>query len=235
MKVKAIRTRLFKPGEKLSDFLDQYFRRPAEGDILIITSKIVALAEKRFVTGATEAGKRRIIRRESDLVIPTRYVYLTLKDGMIMANAGADESNADGALILLPRDSFRTAAAIRAQFRKRFGLRKLGVIITDSRCLPRRAGTVGVALGYAGFRGLKDYRRCRDLFGRPFRYSRIDIADSLATAAVLLMGEGDERQPLALISGAPVEYAERVSRNELKISGRDDLYGSLGHFDKRHP
>ncbi len=214
-------------------WLEKYFLRIYEGDILVVTSKIVALSENRVVPKITAATKRKIIRQESQFQLTTKYVYLTIKDGIFMANAGADESNANGALILLPVDSFRTAVKIRTHFRKKFGRENLGVIITDSRCLPLRAGITGVALGYAGFKGLKDYRRRRDIFGRPFHYSRVDVADSLATAAVLLMGEGAERQPLALISGAPVEYTDRVNKNELKIDVKEDIYGPL--FRKIRP
>jgi len=227
MRIRAIKTRIFKPGENLQPFLDRYLVRPAEGDILVVTSKIVALAENRLIPKITAATKRKIIQQESEFRLATKYVYLTIKDGMVMANAGTDESNANGALILLPRDSFLAAARIRSHFRKKFRLKNLGVIITDSRCLPLRAGITGVALGYAGFRGLKDYRRRRDIFGRPFHYSRVDVADSLATAAVLLMGEGDERRPLAVISGAPVAYTNRINKHELKIDIKDDLYGPL--------
>jgi dihydrofolate synthase / folylpolyglutamate synthase len=231
MKIRAIKTRIFRPGEDLLAFLERYFGRSgariATGDILVVTSKIIALSENRVCPKTTEAAKRRLVQRESEFQLATKYVYLTIRDGIVMANAGVDESNANGAIILLPRDSFRAARLIRAHFRRQFGLKHLGVIITDSRCLPLRAGITGVALGYAGFKGLKDYRRRRDIFGRPFHYSRVDMADSLATAAVLVMGEGAERQPLAVISGAPVEYSNRVNKNELKIDIKEDIYGPL--------
>ena len=84
-----------------------------------------------------------------------------------------------------------------------------------------------MAIGYAGFKGLKDYRRRLDIFGRPFKYSRVDIADSLATAAVLCMGEGDEKQPIAIITSAPVEYSNRINKNELKINIKEDMYGPI--------
>ena len=93
--------------------------------------------------------------------------------------------------------------------------------------MPLRAGIAGVAMGYAGFKGLKKYQGTPDIFGRPFKYSRVDMADSLATAAVIDMGEGAERRPLAVISGAPVEYCERINKNELEIDVRDDIYGPL--------
>jgi F420-0:gamma-glutamyl ligase len=144
-----------------------------------------------------------------------------------MASAGIDESNADGKLVLLPTDSFVSAEEMRTALCAHFNLKELGVLITDSRILPLRAGVVGVALGYAGFCGVKDYRGTADIFGRVLQMSRVDVADSLATSAVLCMGEGHEQQPLALITDAPVEFIDQVDRNELRIDIKDDMYRPL--------
>lgn len=205
-------------------FIQKHIRRPKESSIIAVTSKIVALAEGRTKKEWNEKDKEKLIRRESFAAIKTKYVWLTLKDGMLLPSAGIDESNAAGKLILLPKDSFASAQMIRNALRKKYGLKRLGVVITDSRTMPLRAGVVGVALGYAGFKGLRDYRGTKDLFGRKMIFSTTDVADSLATAAVLLMGEGREQQPLALIEDAPVEWAKRVKRDELHIPLRDDMY-----------
>lgn len=227
MKIQAIKTRIFKPREKLLPFIESYLPLIEEKTILVITSKIVALSEGRVVKKIDEGTKLKIIKRESEFVLPTKYVYLTIKDGLVMANAGVDESNANGQIILLPKDSFQAAETIRNYFKKKYHLKNFGVLITDSRCLPLRAGIAGVALGYAGFKGLKDYRRRKDIFGRPFKYSRVDVADSLATAAVLCMGEGDEQQPLVIISDTLVQYADKINKNELKIDIKEDIYGPM--------
>jgi len=227
MKIKAIKTAIFPPRGNLLVFIAKYLPKISERSILVVTSKIVALSEGRFVPKTDEAAKEKIIRRESEFVIPTKYVYLTIKDGMVMANAGVDESNGNGQIILLPKDSYKAAIKIRNFFKKKYRLKNFGVIITDSRCLPLRVGIVGVALGYAGFKGLKNYQDKPDIFGRSFRYSRVDVADSLAAAAVLCMGEGREKQPLVLITGAPVEYRARIDKEELKIDIKEDIYGSL--------
>jgi len=113
---------------------------------------------------------------------------------------------------------------------KKFKIKNLGVLITDSRLFPLRAGIVGAAIGYAGFKGVKDYRGTGDIFGRILKLSRTDIADSLATAAVVCMGEGREQQPLALITDAPVVFTEKVNKKELYIDPREDLYQPL--FEK---
>ncbi len=227
MKIKAIKTNIFKPNDNLISFVEKYFPSISEKSILVITSKIVALSEGRLVKYIDEKSKAKIIKQESDSVIKTKYVYLTIKNGEAMANAGIDESNADGNLILLPKNSYGAAAKIRKYFCTKYKLKDLGVIITDSRCLPLRAGVVGVALGYSGFKGLKKYQGKTDIFKRPFVYERVDVVDSLATAAVLCMGEGNERMPLAIINDVPVEYTERMNKNELKIDIKEDLYGPL--------
>ena len=234
MIVKEIKTRIFQEGENLESFISTYVPRLKEHSILVVTSKIVALAERRTVVAKDAKAKERLIRAESDVALETKYCWMTIKDDMVMAAAGIDESNANGKLILLPRDSHRSAGVLRKAFMKKFGLKQLGVIITDSRTMPLRAGVTGVAIGYAGFRGVRDYRGKPDLFGRLLHVSRTDVADSLATAAVLLMGEAKECQPLATIEDAPVEFCERIDRNELKISLEDDMYRPLfTHLPKK--
>lgn len=227
MITRPIRTRLFKEGEDLNAFIIRHIPKLKERSILVVTSKIVALAERRTATTTDIRTKDALIKRESEWAIPTKYVWLTVKDGMVMPSAGIDESNADGKLILLPKDSYRAAREVRQKLKKHYKLKELGVLITDSRTMPLRAGVTGVSLGYAGFKGIKDYVGKKDLFNRPFKFSRVDIPDSLAAAAVLTMGEGAERCPLAIIERAPVEFCERVKREELTISIHDDMYRPL--------
>lgn len=230
MKIWAIRTARFREGGDLLRFLRRHIGKIPERSILVVTSKIVALAEGRVSDAADEKTRTRLIRAESQLAMKTKYTWLTIKDGTVMAAAGIDQSNADGKLILLPRDSFHTAAALRRKLKKMYRLRTLGILITDSRVMPLRAGSVGIALGYAGFKGIRDYRGTPDLFGRKLKVSRTDVADSLASAAVLMMGEGKEQRPLAIIQNAPVTFTERVFRRELHIDIRDDMYRPL--FEK---
>ena len=192
--------------------------------MVVITSKIVALAEGRTAMDASPANRERLIKEESSFALKTKITWLTIKDGMVMSSSGIDESNAKGKLILLPKDSFKSADEIRAKLKKKFKVKNLGVLITDSRIFPLRAGIVGVTLGYAGFQGIRDYRGGKDIFGRILKMSRTDVADSLATAAVLCMGEGKEQQPLALITHAPIEFADKVDRKELLVDLKEDLY-----------
>ena len=227
MLVKAIKTRIFKEGEDLLGFIVANIPSIEERSIIFVTSKIVALAERRVVLKTSERTKIKLIKQESQWAMKTKYTWLTIKDNKVLACAGIDESNAAGKLILLPRDSFKTAAQLRKKLQLFYKVRHLGIVITDSRLLPLRAGTVGVALGYAGFIGRKDYENTFDLFGRKFEHQRTDVADSLATAAVLTMGEGKERCPLAIVTKAPIKFSSRINRRELDINPADDIYRPL--------
>jgi len=224
MQIQSIKTKVFNENEDLVLFILKHVKKIPEKSILVITSKIVALSEGRTAFFANNKEKVKFIKKESDFSLETKLAWLTIKDGMVMASAGIDESNAQGKLIFLPKDSFKTADLIRKELKKIFKVKKLGVLITDSRIFPLRAGVVGVALGYAGFKGVKNYIGKKDIFGRVLKMSRTDVADSLATGAVLSMGEGNEQQPLALIADAPVEFVEKINKKELIINIKDDLY-----------
>lgn len=227
MIIQPIKTHVFQEGDDLFAFIKHYFKKLQERSVIVVTSKIVALAEKRTAVVDNVQAKEKLIRAESEFAMPTKYVWLTIKDGMVMASAGIDESNANGKLILLPKDSFKTARLLRKKLQQKYGVRNLGVLITDSHVTALRAGVTGAALGYAGFRGVKDYRGTPDIFGRRFEFSRTNIADSLATSAVLLMGEGNEQQPLAIIKNTPIEFCNITYRKELHIDIQDDMYGPL--------
>ncbi|MFH1838365.1 MAG: coenzyme F420-0:L-glutamate ligase [Candidatus Kuenenbacteria bacterium] len=135
-----------------------------------------------------------------------------------------DEPNANGKLILLPKDSFKTADFLRKKLQEKYKVKHLGVLIVDSRTIPLRVGVTGVALGYAGFRGIKDYRGTPDIFKRIFKSSHIDVANNLATAAVFTMGEGNEQQPLAIIKKASIEFCDKINRKELHMDIQDEMY-----------
>ena len=231
MEIKALKTRVFKENEELIPFILKYIKKLPENSVLVVTSKIVALAEGRTVEIDTsishEKMRENIIRAESEYMLRTQFdhsLWMTIKDGMVMSSAGIDESNAAGKIILLPKNSFKMADKLRKDLQKKYKVKNLGVLITDSRLFPLRAGVVGAALGYAGFKGVKDYRGTIDIFGRTLKMSRTDVADSLATAAVLSMGEGREQQPLAIITSAPIEFVEKIDKKELMLDPRDDLY-----------
>ncbi|HXK38846.1 MAG TPA: coenzyme F420-0:L-glutamate ligase [Candidatus Paceibacterota bacterium] len=228
MIVQAVKTRIFREGEKLAPFILKYIPKLKEGSVLVVTSKIVALSEGRTATPKNKKEKEKIIRAESEWAVESYpNWWLTIKDGTFVINSGVDDSNADGKLVLLPKNSFRSAEEIRKELRKIYGLKKLGVLITDSRVSPLRQGVFGMALGYSGFKGLRDYRGKPDIFGRTLKVTQVGVADSLATSAALVMGEGKEQQPLAVIEDASVEFCDKISKSELRVRPGKDIFRPL--------
>lgn len=231
MKIIPLKTRIFREGEDIVKFILEHVDSLREKSVLVVTSKIVALAEGRTAKCDSVEMKDELIKSESEFAISTKWCWLTIKDGMVMASAGIDESNANGKLVLLPADSYKAAAEIRAKLMDHFKLRELGILLTDSRTLPLRAGVIGVSVGHAGFRAVRNYIGKPDIFGREMTMSRTDVVDSLAAAAVLEMGEGAEQIPLTVVEEASIEFVDEIDREELKISIEDDMYLPLfGNF-----
>ena len=227
MQITPIKTRIFRENEDLFSFVLKHIKKLPEKSILAVTSKIVSLAEDRTVEYKNERQRIKLIKQESEFALRLKHVWLSIKDNMVMANSGIDQSNTNGKMVLLPKNSFRSAGFLRKKLMQKFHLENFGVLVTDSEFMPLRVGALGVALGYAGFSGIRNYIGKKDIFGRIFKFSRTNIADSLATSAVLCMGEGKEQQPLAVITNAPVIFTKKVKRNELVINPKKDIYAPL--------
>lgn len=222
----------------LTAFLDRSLKKFPEHSILVITSKIVALCEGR-VLPSTKISETTL-REEADYYLPgtaSRYsVPITIKDNAFIARAGMDASNTGGYYSLLPRDSYATARKVRSYLVKRFNIKEVGVIIVDSHSSPLRRGVTGVAIGWSGFVGLKGYEHVPDIFGHPFT-THANQVDALATAASLVMGEGNEQTPLAIITDIKnIEFrANSPTPKELayfKPILKDDLFAPLFDFKK---
>lgn len=233
MKVTAYKTKKVATGDDLYEILDEYLPRIEEESILAITSKIVSITEGRMVK-MDGVDKDELIRKEAQFYLPrkqNRYnVSLTITRNILAATAGIDESNGNGYYILWPKDPQKTADKARRYLRKRFRLKNVGVIITDSKTSPLRWGVTAIALAYSGFKPLKDYIGRKDLFERKFVFEKLSIIDSLAAAASVVMGEGAEQTPMAIINDLPfVEFQDRNPTKKelesLKISIDEDLYG----------
>lgn len=217
----------------LIKILNKYLTIFPEKSILAITSKIVSITEGRFVKiGGVD--KDELIKRESQFYLPREQnpynVSITITRNMLAATAGIDESNANGYYILWPKDPQKTVNEVRAYLKNRFHLKDVGSIITDSKTSPLRWGVTSIALAYSGFNPLKDYIGKNDLFGRKFKFEKLSIVDSLAGAASVVMGEGAEQTPMAIITDLPfVEFQDRnptvKELKELFISIDEDLYG----------
>jgi F420-0:gamma-glutamyl ligase len=180
--------------------------------------------------------KDKIIEQEADLYLPRDCskcgFSLTIKNGILLPAAGIDESNGDGYYILWPKNPQRSANLILDYLRKRFRHEKIGVIITDSKTTPLRWGTTGIAIAYSGFEPLKDYIERPDIFGRKMKVTKANIMDALAVASVLVMGEGKEQTPMALIKNVPfVNFQQNHPSNKeiesLKIDIEEDIYSVL--------
>jgi len=204
MNITAIKTpKLVAGSASIYEVLDNVLPTIAEGSIIAVTSKIVSICEGNVLAYA-DADKEELIERESDRYLPATLsaygFHFTITNNTLIPMAGIDESNGDGHYILWPRDAQKSANDIRKYLADKYGLRELGVIITDSTCRPLRWGTSGIALAHSGFKALKSYVGTPDLFGRPFGVTQADISGGLAAAAVLAMGEGTEQTPLCVLS-----------------------------------
>lgn len=195
------------------------------GDVLVLAQKIVSKSEGRIVNlddvvpsaRAIELGAQahkdprlvELILSESTEVMRIRpgVIIVEHRSGLILANAGIDQSNVgcgEDVVLLLPKDADATASALRAELQQRTGL-NLAVLIIDSIGRAWRTGTVGTAIGISGMPGLVDLRSRPDLTGRQLETSELGVADEAAAAASLLMGQANEGTPIVLLRGLPYE------------------------------
>ncbi len=235
MRVKPIKTTLIEANASFDELLAVALGSCCERSILAVTSKVVAIIEGRIVS-PEDSSMVELIARESSAYIPAEKnaygIFLCIKHNRLIPNAGIDQSNADGYLVLLPSNPQEQAHAIRQYVTAKMGLTDFGVIVTDSTTAPLRTGVVGICLAHAGFSALRDLVGKPDLYGRSLKFTKVNIADALA-AAVLVMGESNEQTPLAVMTELPdfVEFrADSPTGQELQdltIDPELDLYGQL--------
>ena len=233
----AVKTRaLIPPKDNVKDEIFKVLKRVPERSILAITSKAVSIEEGRCVLVASVKNKDALIKNEAEFylprsAVPGNYIMHTLKNNTLIPTAGVDQSNGRGHYILWPKRPYISARNYWTFFRRKYRVKNFGIIITDSRSIPLRRGVTGFALAYYGFSPLNDYRGKKDIFGDTLVFSQGNIADGLAAAATLAMGEGNERQPVALITDLPFVSFKHVSprggkrRNDsFLVPLREDLY-----------
>ena len=210
------------------------------GDVIALAQKIVSKAEGRAVrladvtpspraeelAGVTGKDPRlcELLLAETHLVLRQREGLVVVEDvrGMVLATAGIDASNvtADGdSVLLLPVDSDASARALRAALEQRSGVAP-AVVILDSIGRAWRQGTVGTAIGVAGMPALLDLRGKPDMHGRLLETSELGLADEVAAAASLLMGQADERCPAVLLRGLSFT-GDGAARDLLRPRDRD--------------
>lgn len=239
MIVKALRTPIIHKNDDFFGILAAALPETLpEKTILAVTSKILALCEGSVVPKVTgdRQEKKTLVMQEAEAYIPatqSKYdVILTIKGQVLAVNAGIDESNADGSYVLWPRDSYAAAEEIWQWMREKYGLKECGVIVTDSRTIPLKWGTIGTCLGHCGFLALCNRIGDKDLFGHTMQMTQVNVAEALSVSSVLLMGEVAESTPLALITEAPqVVFQDRSpspeERAALIIEPEDDVYAPL--------
>ncbi|MFI8351458.1 coenzyme F420-0:L-glutamate ligase [Streptomyces sp. NPDC085596] len=214
------------PGDDLAKLIAAAEPGLADGDVLLVTSKIVSKAEGRIVRAADreaaiDAETVRVVARRGPLRIVEN------RQGLVMAAAGVDASNtAEGTVLLLPEDPDASARAIREGLREALGV-TVGVIVTDTFGRPWRAGLTDVAIGAAGVRVLDDLRGGTDAHGNPLSATVVATADELASAGDLIKGKA-AGLPVAVVRGLPHVVTEAAERGEgaraLVRSARDDMF-----------
>jgi len=237
--VTPVKTRpLVPPKDDLFAVMRDVLSRLEENSILVVTSKVVSIGQGRCVTKAQYPDKDALVQKEADQFlprdfVPNRWVMHTLKYNLFIPSAGIDESNGNEYYILWPRNPMGTAKEVYDWARETYHIKNLGVVITDSHTIPMRRGTLGISLGHWGFTPIKDYRGDKDIFGRELMIQVADIADGLAAAAVLVMGEGKETTPLAVITDVPfvtftdTPYVPTKPFSSFEIEMEEDLYYPL--------
>ena len=220
------------PGDQLGDVIvEACSAEPKgplmDGDVLIVTQKIVSKAEGRLVPidaddplshkVLVEEEARRVVRRRGDLIITET------KHGFICANSGIDLSNVErGYAALLPLDSDRSARRIRDIVRARCGV-DVGVVVSDTFGRPWRKGLTDVAIGVAGIAGVLDLRGTEDALGRVMQVTEVAIADELASMGELVMGKSNGI-PVAVIRGCDPSWLRDSSIDELIRPPAEDLF-----------
>jgi len=247
MQLFGVRTRLVKPEDDLVGIILEAIGRQGltidDGDVLVLASKVVSMAQGRLrrldtIDPSEEAEKlaekyeldsrfAEVVLSEADEVYGgVSGALLTLKDGVLIANAGVDRKNAPvGFVVLWPENPHKTAEKMRAEILKRTS-RRIGVLIVDSRVTPLRMGTTGVAIGIAGFSPIRDCRAEKDLYGNEVRITRHALADDLAAAAHLVMGETEACMPAVLVKQVPISLTDEANPALLLIAARECLFMS---------
>ncbi|MEM2249779.1 MAG: coenzyme F420-0:L-glutamate ligase [Candidatus Bathyarchaeia archaeon] len=231
MKLFPIRTDVIKPGNNIVNAVLKAMEKQGltldDGDILALSSKVIAYAEDRVVKldkiKPSEKAKKLarkfalppelaelIIQEAEEIYGGVKKAVLTLKDGVLTPNAGIDGKNApQDAVALWPKNPGKWAKNIREKIMRKTG-KKVAVLIVDSGLRPLRLGTSGLALAVAGFKPIRDCRGERDIFGKKLAITLHAVADDLASAAHLLMGETSGKIPAVLIKGVPLNPDDGV-------------------------
>ena len=196
-----------------------------EGDVVVVTHKLVSKAEGRIEeVGTGPDAHRELILREASAILRRRdaLVITETPHGFVCANSGVDRSNvAPGLAVLLPVDPDRSARRIRAKLLNALGV-SVGVVITDTFGRAWRHGLTDVAIGVAGIPAIVDHRGTLDTFGNTLEVTEVAVADEIAAAADLVMGKA-RRIPAVVMRGLELPY-HQGSASDLVRDPSDDLF-----------
>jgi len=221
-----IPTRILQPPQDdLFAVLDETLSDLRPTDVLLVSSKVVAIHEGRCVS-VDEFDLAKHIANEADVVIKRDNWSspLTIINHVMVGRAGVDRSNSNGYITMLPQNPFKSAQAIYQHVKARLGFSQFGVIITDSHSVPCRYGAVGGAIGFWGIKPLVSHIGKPDLFGRKIKVERTNMVDGIAAGANLVMGEVAECTPLVIARDVPnIRFEEGLLRDELFCPFADDV------------
>ena len=198
----------------------------ADGDVVVVTQKVVSKAEDRLVDIDPEVGHRPLVERESVRILRRRgdLVIAETEHGFVCANAGVDLSNVEaGQAALLPVDPDRSARRIRDALRHRFSV-DVAVVVSDTFGRPWRRGVTDVAIGCAGLRPVVDLRGTTDALGRELQVTEVAVVDEIAAAAELVMGKATG-VPVAVVRGIdPAWFGDGSVVDDVVRSPDEDLF-----------
>jgi coenzyme F420-0:L-glutamate ligase/coenzyme F420-1:gamma-L-glutamate ligase len=211
-------------GALLADALESSGPAPAEGDVLVVTHKVVSKAEGATATlvGEEDPAYRALVEEEAVEILRRRgsLVIAKTRHGFICANAGVDRSNTEpGTAVLLPHDPDRSAHRLRTKLRRRTGI-DMPVIVTDTFGRAWRRGLCDVAIGISGIDPILDLRGTEDDFGRELAVTEVAVADEIAAAADLAIGKAS-RCPAALVRGLDLPPGDGRATELVREPGED--------------
>ena len=214
-----------RPGDDLAELIAGAVDL-VDGDVVVVTQKVVSKAEDRLVDIDPEVGHRPLVERESVRILRRRgdLVIAETEHGFVCANAGVDLSNVEaGQAALLPVDSDRSARRIRDALRHRFSV-DVAVVVSDTFGRPWRRGVTDVAIGCAGLRPVVDLRGTTDALGRELQVTEVAVVDEIAAAAELVMGKA-AGVPVAVVRGIdPAWFGDGSVVDDVVRSPDEDLF-----------
>ena len=238
---------LIKPGDNLASIILKSILKNKliinDIDIIVIAQKVVSKAENRYVdlekikisddaiNLASKLNRNpgfiQAVINESNKILSTKknVIIVEHKLGFINVNAGIDLSNVPSKklALLLPEDPRKSAKDIQNYLSEKLN-KKISIIITDSITRPYRSGVINIALASYNIQSLEDLKGQKDIYGKKLKGTEVAIADQIASAAGLLMGQGDEKQPIIVVKGLNKNTYQTNNAFNLIVKENEDLY-----------